>query len=300
MSAVLEVRELSRAFGEIRALDRFSMRLEEGDWVALLGPNGAGKTTLMRCVAGLCKPDRGEIALGTGASRAEALGVVPQELALYPRLTARENLEVFARVHGLRGPAARERVDWALGWTHLGGRADDLVCHFSGGMQRRLNIACGVLHRPRVVLLDEPTVGVDPQAREHIWEMLRGLRADGATLLQSTHQIDEIETIVDRAVIVDHGRALAAGTVDELVHDTFGNAGELRLRLDSIPEDLTLKNGFTRHGDRVEGAVTDVVREVPELLDAIGRAGAGVSSMRIETPGLAAVFSALTGRELRE
>ncbi len=300
MSAVLEVRELSKAFGEIRALDRFSMRLEEGDWVALLGPNGAGKTTLMRCIAGLCQPDSGEIVLETAAPRADALGVVPQDLALYPKLTARENLEVFARVHGLRGAAARDRVEWALGWTHLGGRAQDLVGHFSGGMQRRLNIACGVLHAPRVVLLDEPTVGVDPQAREHIWEMLRGLQADGATLLQSTHQIDEIETIVDRAVIVDHGRALAAGTVEDLVQQTFGDAGELRLRLDGRADGLRLGNGFTRRGDRIEGAVSDVVAEVPQLLDAIGQAGAGVASLRIETPGLADVFSALTGRELRE
>ena len=300
MSTVLEVRELSKAFGEIRALDGFSMRLEEGDWVALLGPNGAGKTTLMRCIAGLCQPDGGDVALAAGAPRADALGVVPQELALYPKLTARENLEVFARVHGLRGTAARDRVEWALGWTHLGSRANDLVGHFSGGMQRRLNIACGVLHTPRVVLLDEPTVGVDPQAREHIWEMLRGLQADGATLLQSTHQIDEIETIVDSAVIVDHGRALAAGTVEDLVQETFGGAGELRLRLDGRADNLEPGNGFVRRGDRIEGAVNDVVEEVPQLLEAIGRSGAGVASLRIETPGLADVFSALTGRELRE
>ena len=180
---MLEVRELTKQFGDVRALDGLSFSLETGEWAALLGPNGAGKTTLMRCVAGLCTPDSGEVELRAQAGAVSGLGIVPQEIALYPKLSARENLEIFGRINGLWRGELRRQVDWALEWTRLETRADDLVGTFSGGMQRRLNIACGVLHGPELVLLDEPTVGVDPQARGLIWEMLAGLQSRGTTLL---------------------------------------------------------------------------------------------------------------------
>jgi len=208
----------------VKALDGVSLELREGELLGLLGPNGAGKTTLVRAIAGRVRLDAGTITIDSGA-----LGVVPQEIALYPALTARENLEAFGELNGLRGPTLRERVGWALEWTALAERTKDPVRTFSGGMRRRLNIACGILHRPRVILLDEPTVGVDPQSRERIHDMLDALRADGHTLLLTTHQLDEAEARCSRIVIVDHGRVIADGEPAELIRTIGGSFWQHRI-----------------------------------------------------------------------
>ncbi|NJL27997.1 MAG: ABC transporter ATP-binding protein [Thermoanaerobaculia bacterium] len=171
---VLEVTDAARRYGEVAALCGVDLQLERGEWLGLLGPNGAGKTTLVRAIAGRVRLDRGEIALF-----GQRLGVVPQEIALYPALTARENLVTFGSLHGLGRRELTLRIAWALAWTGLAERADEPVRGFSGGMKRRLNIAASVLHRPDVLLLDEPTVGVDPQSRERIWQMLAELRRGG-------------------------------------------------------------------------------------------------------------------------
>ena len=212
-SPALRVRDVAKRFRSAVALDRASLELQRGERLALLGPNGAGKTTLVRCICGRAVPDAGEIEMlgerlpPTGGR--QGLGFVPQEVALYPDLTARENLEAFGRFHGLRGGELRKAVQWALGWTGLSDRARELTKTFSGGMKRRVNIACGVLHRPRVLLLDEPTVGVDPQSRERIFAMLDELRDHGTSILLTTHQLDEAEQRCDRIVIIDHGRVIA-------------------------------------------------------------------------------------------
>src|SRR5207302_3936543 len=193
--------------------------------------------TLVGAVAGRVRLDRGEIELlgrkldgANGARR--ALGVVPQEIAVYPLLTARENLEVFGRFHGLSGTRLQEQVSNALHWTGLADRAREPIKGFSGGMKRRLNIACGVLHQPEVVLLDEPTVGVDPQSRERIWEMLDRLKQAGTSLVLTTHQLDEAQTRGDRIVIIDRGKTIAAGTFRELVEQTVGSRRQVTLTLD--------------------------------------------------------------------
>ncbi|MCE9626607.1 MAG: ABC transporter ATP-binding protein, partial [Candidatus Eisenbacteria bacterium] len=219
--AALEIRDARKRFGPTVALDGMSLSLVEGELLGLLGPNGAGKTTLIRAIAGRLKLDAGTITLFgepllPGRPRRD-LGVVPQENALYPLLTARENLETFGRLLGLDGKRLRERCAWALEWTGLADRARTRVGQFSGGMKRRLNLACGVLHEPRLVLLDEPTVAVDPQSREKIHDMLAALRAAGASLLLSTHYLGEAEARCERIVVVDHGRTVAAGTLPELV-----------------------------------------------------------------------------------
>jgi len=306
----LEVEGAIKSYGATRALDGLGLRLEEGEWVALLGPNGAGKTTLLGAVAGLVALDDGTVEvlgerLDPRRPRAhEALGLVPQELALYGALTARENLAAFGRLHGVRGRELRRRIGWALGWTRLADRADEPVERFSGGMKRRLNVACGVLHRPRVVLLDEPTVGVDPQSRHRIREMLEELRRAGSTLLQSTHQLGEIESICDRVLIVDHGRILADGTVEELVERTLGSDRSVRVVLDrpaaDLATDLALGNGFRVSGAEVTGTVHDVAGELEALLGAVRAAGLRLRDLRVTAPGLEEVFTHLTGRELRE
>src|SRR5262245_29635919 len=189
--SLLTVIDARKSFGSVAALQGVSLDLEPGELLGLLGPNGAGKTTLVRAIAGRVRLDSGALELlgrplVPGRPRPE-LGVVPQEIAVYPSLTARENLEAFGRLQGLSGDKLAARVAWALAWTGLAGREREAVKVFSGGMRRRLNIACGALHEPRVLLLDEPTVGVDPQSRERIYEMLSALRPSGTSLLIPTH-----------------------------------------------------------------------------------------------------------------
>ncbi len=301
---VLRVADARKAFGATRALDGVSLELGQGELLGLLGPNGAGKTTLVRALAGRVRLDGGTIELfGRRLSPADArdgLGVVPQELALYALLTARENLEVFGGFNGLSGAALRERVSWALEWTGLVERAREPIRRFSGGMRRRLNIACGVLHRPRVILLDEPTVGVDPQSRERIYDMLGRLRAEGVSLLLTTHQLEEAEARCERIVVLDHGRVIAAGTLAELVRDTIGARRTVTLRLDRAPAGplagLTDEGG----GRLWRGPVGDVDADLGALLARVRAAGATVEDLEVRRPTLQAVFLHLTGRELRE
>src|SRR5919109_1003350 len=238
---VLTVVNARKSFGSVKALDGASFELHQGELLALLGPNGAGKTTLIRAIAGRVRLDAGEIRLfdkplDSGRTRPE-LGIVPQEVALYPLLTARENLEAFGRLHGLSSADLHGRVDWALERTGLADRAAEPVKQFSGGMRRRLNIACGILHRPRVVLLDEPTVGVDPQSRDRIYDVLAELAASGVSLLLTTHHLEEAEARCERTVIIDYGRVIASGTLSELVDETVGRHRLVTLRVsDPLPD----------------------------------------------------------------
>ncbi|HNX50492.1 MAG TPA: ABC transporter ATP-binding protein [Thermoanaerobaculaceae bacterium] len=293
-----------KSFGDTVALAGVSVELGAGELLALLGPNGAGKTTLVRAIAGRVRLDGGSIEIGgrpaDDPGARDALGVVPQEVALYPMLTARENLEVFGRLQGLAGPARREAVGWALGWTGLEGRAGDLVKTFSGGMKRRLNIACGVVHRPRVVLLDEPTVGVDPQSRERIYEMLAVLRHEGASLLLTTHQLDEAESRCDRVVIVDHGKVVGEGTLGELVERLFGGRRAVTLTLDRVPDTAVAGLEMEAGGRAGRALLDDPVEDLPALLARVRAAGHEVEDLALHRPGLGAVFLSLTGRELRE
>jgi linearmycin/streptolysin S transport system ATP-binding protein len=218
----LEIHALTKSFAGRPALAGVSLDLRDGEVLGLLGPNGAGKSTLVRTIMGRVKPDGGEVRLfgkpaaaGDSAAR-EQVGLVPQEIALYPLLNVRENLVVFGRYLGLHGEALGKAIADALLWSALADRAKDQVKTLSGGMKRRLNMAAGVLHRPRILLLDEPTVGVDPQSRERIYEMIESLRKDGVSLIYTTHYMEEAERLCDRIAIVDHGKVVAIGTQEEL------------------------------------------------------------------------------------
>ena len=306
MTTVLRISDACKRFGATQALEGAEVLLERGELLLLLGPNGAGKTTLIRAVAGRVRFDRGQIELlglpldGPAHMARRSLGVVPQEIALYPLLTPRENLEVFGRFHGLGGPALADQVTNALSWTGLVDRADEPIKGFSGGMKRRLNIACGVLHKPEVVLLDEPTVGVDPQSRERIWEMLDKLKQAGSSLVLTTHQLDEAQARGDRIVIIDHGKTIAAGTFRELVERTVGTRRQVTLILDRpLPRPLeglpTESEGRTVHL-----WATDVGAELPPLLEQVQATGCHVEDVGVQSPSLQDVFLYLTGRELRE
>ncbi|MCC6350846.1 MAG: ABC transporter ATP-binding protein [Candidatus Eisenbacteria bacterium] len=302
--AVLQIEEARRRFGATEALRGLSLELREGELLALLGPNGAGKTTLVRALAGRLRLDGGVLTLlgrdlAPHTPRPE-LGIVPQEIAVYPSLTARENLEVFGRLSGVSGAALAERVRWALEWTGLGDRPKAQAGTFSGGMKRRLNIACGVLHEPKVILLDEPTVGVDPQSRERIFDMLAVLRARGASLLLTTHDLAEAEARCDRIVIVDHGRAVAAGSLSELVAHAGLAGRRVRVRLErpamAAPEGFTLAPG----GRELDADVADIATDLPALLARVRAAGLAAQDLEVRSATLHEVFLALTGKELRE
>ncbi|MDF1837065.1 MAG: ABC transporter ATP-binding protein [Planctomycetota bacterium] len=222
-SHVIEASGLERRYGEIQALKGTDLHLEKGEFLGLLGPNGAGKTTTLRLIACLEQRDGGQLSvMGHDPNKGSTqilgrLGVVPQELAIYDNLTALENLNFFAGMHGLTGTHKVDRVQWALQVSGLEDRAGDLVQGFSGGMKRRLNLVVGLLHEPDLVLLDEPTVGVDPQSRNHLFDMIEGLRGQ-VSLIYTTHMMGEIERLCDRIVIMDEGKAVVQGTLDELQH----------------------------------------------------------------------------------
>jgi ABC-2 type transport system ATP-binding protein len=307
---VLCVTNARKSFGAVKALDGASLDLRKGELLALLGPNGAGKTTLIRAIAGRVRLDAGEIRL-LGAPLADRgtppeLGIVPQEIAVYPLLTARENMTAFGELQGLSGAALRSQVDWALERTGLADRASEPVKQFSGGMKRRLNIACGVLHRPRIVLLDEPTVGVDPQSRDRIYDMLADLASQGVSLLLTTHHLEEAEARCSRTVIIDHGKVIAEGTLADLVDRTVGRHRMVTLRLDApLATDTAIlrdPNLVPDGGDgrQVRARMNDVASELPRLLDRVRQAGRAVEDVDVRGPSLQAVFIHLTGRELRE
>jgi len=309
---VLTVSGARKSFGPVTALDGASFELRQGELLALLGPNGAGKTTLIRAIAGRVRLDSGEIRmfdrLLDGRHTPPELGIVPQEIAIYPLLTARENLEVFGALHGLQGQDLRKQVDWGLDSVGLTDRGRDPVGQFSRGMRRRLNIACGVLHRPRVVLLDEPTVGVDPQSRDRIYDTLAALAAAGTSLLLTTHHLEEAEARCSRTVIIDHGKAIASGTTPELVDQTVGRFRLVSLRLNmplgiADAARLTSEAGVdidAADAKVVKARMRDVAMELPTLLDTIRAAGRTIDDVDVRGPSLQAVFIHLTGKDLRE
>ena len=237
----------------------------------------------------------------------QQIGFVPQEIALYSDLTTRQNLEAFGRFHGLRRRALRDRLAWALQWTGLEDRADDLVGAFSGGMQRRVNLACGVMHEPRILLLDEPTVGVDPQSRQRIFMMLDELSATGTSILLTTHHLDEAEERSDRIVILDQGMVVADGSIDELVEQSVGTQRLVRLRIDR-PLSAPIRAGVaedaasfgTPGADEISTRIDDVSNHLPGLIELVRRRGYGIADVQVEAPSLHHVFLHLTGYELRD
>jgi ABC-2 type transport system ATP-binding protein len=306
---ILTVTHARKAYGAVQALDGASLELRPGELLALLGPNGAGKTTLIRAIAGRVRLDGGDVRVFgrpvTPGTTPRELGIVPQELAIYGLLTARENLDAFGRLQGLSGRELAARIDWVLERTGLTERAREPVKQFSGGMKRRLNIACGLLHRPRIVLLDEPTVGVDPQSRDRIYDMLAELAADGVSLLLTTHHLEEAEARCSRTVIIDHGRVIASGSLSDLVEQTVGRHRLVTVRLD---RPLDAERDDVLRGLEVDATdarvmrmrLTDVAAELPPLLQAIRLDGRAVEDVEVRGPSLQAVFISLTGRELRE
>ena len=309
---VLAVRDLRKRYGDVEAVKGVSFEIHQGETYGLLGPNGAGKTTTISMVCGLLARDGGSVTLdGTpidvGAVAAKAgIGYVPQELAIYPDLTARENLSFFGRLYGLGGAGLKARIEEVLGLIGLAERGNDRTDRYSGGMQRRLNIGIGLLHQPRLLLLDEPTVGVDPQSRNAILESIAALGKAGMAILYTTHYMEEAERLCDRIAIIDGGEIRAEGTQKELVA-LIGQRDEVRLSLTGDLVRAARAAGAVRgvasaaaKGDIVEVIAADAGRVLPRLLEAVEGAGAHVRGVELVTPDLESVFLHLTGRALRD
>lgn len=308
MSATLRVRRLRKCFG-----DRVSFAIDAGEVYGMLGPNGAGKTTSISMIAGILARDDGEITvdgmdIDAGPPARARIGIVPQSIALYLDLTARENLNFWGRMYDLSHDQLRIAVEAALNAVGLMPRADDIVNTFSGGMQRRLNLACGILHRPKLLILDEPTVGVDPQSRSAIFDLVERLRDEGTAILYTTHYMEEAERLCTRIGIIDAGKLIAEGTRAELVA--------------KLGQDARIEIGLG-HGEGLNGAVSVVTAlegvraaqviddhisvsadrgayRLPALLSALLNAGLVAESIKVVEPNLEDVFLAMTGRALRD
>ncbi len=312
MGELLRAEGLVKRFGDLTAVDGVDLTVDEGETFGLLGPNGAGKTTTISMIAGLLEPDAGTVTVAgepitTRTVRGkEAIGLVPQELAVYPDLTGEENLRFFARLYGMDGTGMAARVDEVLEVVGLSDRRDDLVKEYSGGMQRRLNIGIGLLHRPCLLILDEPTVGVDPQSRNAILESVERLSQEGMAVLYTTHYMEEAERLCHRVAIIDEGKIRAQGTRRELValvghkdRVSIAASGDLTSAAEAVAG-LDGVTGVSSADHRLEVLTDDASVILPEILARIHAAGTSISEVVVVEPNLEAVFLHLTGKALRD
>ena len=309
---MIDVQHLRKQYGDLVAVDDVSFTAEKGSIFGLLGPNGAGKTTTISCISGLLKPTSGRIAVSghdvvtDGSAARRHLGIVPQELALYSDLSAAANLEFWGSAYGLTGEPLRRRVAEVLALIGLADRGRDHTSTFSGGMRRRLNFGCGVVHNPEVLLLDEPTAGVDPQSRVRLLELVREQARAGTTVIYTTHYMEEAQDLCDRIAIVDRGRLLAMGTLDEL-RRMVGEKDLVRLagRFDPSAATRALEavddvKVLSAAADALTIATVGASRKLPAIFTALASAGSDIQETTLSVPSLESLFITLTGRELRE
>ncbi len=313
---MLHVENLVKNYGELTAVDDVSFDAEAGRVFGLLGPNGAGKSTAINCISGLLTPTAGRIAVNghdvvkDGKAAKRSLGVVPQELALYEDLPAIDNLRYWGKAYGLRGKALEDRVATVLETIGLADRAKDVPKEFSGGMKRRLNFGCGIVHEPQVLLLDEPTVGVDPQSRARLFDLVEALRDEGACVLYTTHYMEEAERLCDSLAIIDHGKIIAKGTVDELkaqlgardalqLSGTFPDEGTTAA-IEALAGSIADLEILGQADDSLLLTLSNASQHLPQIFAAISRAGGNVTETSLRSPNLETLFLLLTGKELRE
>jgi ABC-2 type transport system ATP-binding protein len=307
----VEAKKIGKSYGEIRAVDGISFSIKQGEIFALLGPNGAGKTTTIKVLSTLVKPDSGGARVGGLEVIKDSIevrrisGTVPQEIALYDDLNASQHLEFFGRAYGLSGSEIEAREVELLEITGLEDRRTDKTSTYSGGMKRRLNIACALMHKPSFVMMDEPTVGVDPQARERIFDMVRSLRDEGIAILYTTHYMEEAELLSDRIAIMDNGKIIAEGALQEIMSiagnedllelEVEGSVEHLHEDIKDVPGVMDVKGEYP-----VVVVCNDAGEILPRVISVITAAGLSVKRIDIKSPSLEDVFIKLTGRSLRE
>jgi len=312
MDSAIQVQELYKSFGEVKAVDGVSFQVAQGEIFSLLGPNGAGKTTVLSLLSCLLHPAAGDaVVLGHSIRRdpmgvKSVLGVVPQEIALYEDMSARENLNFWGKMYGLRGAELKTRVTEVLEVIGLTDRANDFIKKYSGGMKRRVNIGVALLHKPQVIYMDEPTVGIDPQSRRSILDNVIALKNKGMTVLYTTHYMEEAQELSDHIAIMDHGKIIASGTNEQLVQ-IVGALDRITVTINA--ESARVIEGWkTVQGVKKvtaeDGTLTiladDSNRVLPRLFEAAGVGGVRITSVNVQEPNLESVFLHLTGRALRD
>ncbi|CAG9623331.1 ABC transporter ATP-binding protein [Sutcliffiella rhizosphaerae] len=300
-----------KRYGSHVALDYIDLDIQEGEIIGLLGPNGAGKTTLIQTLTGMTPFERGKVEL-FGQSKhpfsnqnKEKMGLVTQEITVFEELTAKENLQFFAGVYGLKGEEKKKRVEEVLEFVGLGDKGNQVPTKFSGGMKRRLNIACALTHRPKFLIMDEPTVGIDPQSRNYILEAVKKLRENGTTILYTTHYMEEVQAIATRVVIMDQGQIIKEGSVEELIKAV---QHEEKVKIDVTDPDKIPVNSLEKVAGVkkvvVTGSQITIISEVAsgnlDRIISIVKEHAGVLGMQADKPNLEDVFLTLTGKQLRD
>jgi ABC-2 type transport system ATP-binding protein len=312
MTLAIEVENLHKSFGDFQAVQGATFAARAGEVLSLLGPNGAGKSTTISMLSGLLAPTSGDACImGHSVIREpelakQSLGVVPQDIALYPDLSARENLAFWGKMYGLRGAALKTHVDEVLAIIGLTDRQNDHVGKFSGGMKRRVNIGAALLHKPAVIIMDEPTVGIDPQSRRHILDNVKDLNQQGMTVLYTTHYMEEAAELSDHIAIMDKGKVIAYGTHEELIR-MVGEQTRIDITLNAEAQKI-LEAWRATQGvagiDATDGKITVLVddsnRVLPRLFEAASQANVRITSVDIQEPNLETVFLHLTGRALRD
>jgi ABC-2 type transport system ATP-binding protein len=306
MKTAIEIHGLGKSYGGKTALRNISITVREGSCFGLLGPNGAGKSTTMKILAGLLEFDAGTVkVLGADVRRSgdrirEKLGYVPQSITLYEKLSPLDNLTFFGEMYGVRGDELKKRMGEVLEQVGLADRAKDPIASFSGGMKRRINIAAALLHKPKLIIMDEPTVGIDPQSRNHIFEMIRALKREGVTVLYSTHYMEEVEALCDHLAIIDHGNVIAEGELNEVL-DRFGTqAVYLELAEGEQPPALP---GFGKPAAQGRGWLLETASPLEAITgwaSACKERALSVKRLEVVRPSLETVFLALTGTTLRD
>lgn len=303
---MIKIQALNKTYGQFTAAEDISFEVNSGEIFGLLGPNGAGKSTTINCISGLLKPTLGEVfinqfsVLSQGIAAKQSLGLVPQDLALYEDLTGYENVKFWGQAYGLSGEKLNQRIETVLEQVGLSSRAKEVVSIYSGGMKRRLNFACAILHEPKALLLDEPTVGVDPQSREHLLAAVEALKANGTAVLYTTHYMEEAERLCDRLAIIDHGKIIAIGTVDEL-RNQMGEKDLITLQGDFVGVDKSVIADYELiewQDHTVRFMAENAATHLSEILSRFNQGR--IKQTAVQQANLESLFIKLTGRELRD
>lgn len=310
---IIQLKDVTKRYDDKLAVDNISLDIEEGELFGLLGPNGAGKSTLISMICGLTKLDKGDIIINGSSIKTnpigakQNIGLVPQEIALYENISAIDNLKFWGKMYSLKGNLLKERIEEVLEATGLKDRRKEKVSKFSGGMKRRLNIACAVMHYPKIVIMDEPTVGIDPQSRNNILEFTKELnKKHGSTLIYTSHYMEEVEALCSKVCILDEGKVIAKGDQDHIKRMIMNEErveitiSEYKPEIDLILKKLTSVREVVYKDSKLTVIMQDTQRSIQQIIEVLIKAEIGIKDISIKKPTLETVFLSLTGKALRD